>query len=97
MVIADVRPVDGAGSNEENEDWGATGQELFRLAEANYEDGVGQPVEGLPNAREISNAIVAQEGSFSAAAKRLNLSAPYISQMIADLELRMSGRHSGGL
>lgn len=34
-------------------------------------------------------AIVAQEGSFSAAAKRLNLSAPYISQMIADLELRL--------
>lgn len=61
VVIADIRPVDGTGTNAENEDWGATGQQLIRLADANYEDGIDEPVSGLPNAREISNAIVAQE------------------------------------
>ena len=62
VAIAEIRPIDGTGSNEDNSDWGATGQPLLRLADANFEDGIGQPVEGLPNAREISNAVSAQEG-----------------------------------
>ncbi|MEM7425713.1 MAG: peroxidase family protein [Pseudomonadota bacterium] len=62
VVIADIRPVDGTGSNAENEDWGSTGQQLIRLADARFEDGIGEPVSNLPNAREISNAVVAQDG-----------------------------------
>lgn len=34
-------------------------------------------------------AVVVDEGSFRAAAERLNLSAPYVSQLVADLEARL--------
>jgi Ca2+-binding RTX toxin-like protein len=57
---ASVRPVDGIGSNADQPDWGAAGQVLQRLADAWYEDGIGQTVDDLPNARGISNAVVQQ-------------------------------------
>lgn len=57
-----ARPVDGIGANEENTDWGASGQQFLRLAEANYDDGIGDPARDLPNAREISNAVAQQDG-----------------------------------
>ncbi|GMG83907.1 hypothetical protein LNKW23_31210 [Paralimibaculum aggregatum] len=56
-----TRSIDGSGNNAEHADWGAVGQELLRLAPANYADGIGEMVTDLPNAREISNAVVAQE------------------------------------
>ncbi|MBF9042130.1 LysR family transcriptional regulator [Rhodobacterales bacterium HKCCE4037] len=34
-------------------------------------------------------AAVVEEGSFRAAADRLGLSAPYVSQLVADLETRL--------
>ena len=60
VVIAAARPVDGSGSNPDNEDWGAQFQTLLRLADPNYEDGIGTMVEGLPNPRAISNAVAQQ-------------------------------------
>ena len=54
------RPIDGTGTNDANPDWGATGQTLFRLADANFEDGIGEISQDLPNAREISNALAQQ-------------------------------------
>ncbi|MDF2368765.1 peroxidase family protein [Sneathiella sp.] len=55
-----ARPVDGAGSNTENPEWGAAGQTLLRLGEANFADGISEIDEDLPGPREISNAVVAQ-------------------------------------
>lgn len=63
VVVAEARPVDGAGSNETYLDWGATGQTLLRLAEADFDDGIGTLAEAdRPNPREISNAVAEQEG-----------------------------------
>ncbi|WP_421726348.1 peroxidase family protein [Bauldia sp.] len=57
------RPVDGVGTVAEHEDHGAVGQSLLRLADANFDDGIGALAEaGRPNPREISNAVVAQQG-----------------------------------
>ncbi len=61
VTLLEPRPVDGAGSNPDQPDWGATGQTLLRLDEARYADGIGAVSEDLPNAREISNAVVQQE------------------------------------
>jgi hypothetical protein len=63
VVIGDVRPIDGRGTNPVNPEFGATGSALLRLAEANYTDGFGQMVTDRPDARVISNIVVEQEGS----------------------------------
>ena len=55
-----VRPVDGTGTIEGNPDWGAAGQTLLRLGEANYADGISGMNDDLPGARDVSNAIAAQ-------------------------------------
>ena len=57
-----TRPVDGTGTNEGYDDWGATHQELLRLAPSSYADGIGEMVSDRPNAREISNAVAQQDG-----------------------------------
>ena len=63
VVVAEARPVDGAGSNDGYPDWGATGQTLLRLADADFDDGIGALAEAdRPNPRAISNAVAAQEG-----------------------------------
>ncbi|WP_419914407.1 peroxidase family protein [Hoeflea sp.] len=62
IPVTAVRPVDGTGTVEGNADWGAAGQTLLRLADVNFEDGIGEPVTGLPGAREISNAVAQQTG-----------------------------------
>ncbi|WP_136661025.1 peroxidase family protein [Nitratireductor sp. XY-223] len=62
ILVTAVRPIDGTGTVEENTDWGAAGQTLLRLADVRFEDGIGTPVEGLPSAREISNAVAQQTG-----------------------------------
>ncbi len=60
LASLEDRTADGTGTNEDNPDWGAVGQTLLRLSDANYEDGIGEMVSGLPNAREISNALAQQ-------------------------------------
>ena len=61
VVISDIRPIDGAGTNEANPDWGATEQYLLRMAPAGFADDIGEMVEDRPNPREISNAVAQQE------------------------------------
>jgi peroxidase len=63
VVVGDVRPIDGRGANPDNPDFGATGSELLRLAEAGFADGVGEMVTDRPDARVVSNIVVDQEGS----------------------------------
>ena len=63
VVVAELRPIDGSGSNEHYEDWGAAGQTLLRLAEADYEDAIGALAEAeRPSPRAVSNAVSAQDG-----------------------------------
>ncbi len=59
--VGPERPVDGIGSNPLHEDWGATGQQLLRLGEADFGDGIGtMGGADRPNAREISNTVSQQ-------------------------------------
>lgn len=54
-----VRSIDGSGNNLTNPDWGAAGEDLLRIAPADYADGVSSPAGAdRPSAREVSNAIV---------------------------------------
>jgi hypothetical protein len=60
---AENRSVDGSGNNLAHPTWGAAGVDLQRQGPAAYDDGVSSPrgsANGLPNPREISNAVVAQ-------------------------------------
>jgi peroxidase len=63
VVVGDVRPIDGRGTNPDNPDFGATGSALLRLAEAHFADGIGEMVTDRPDARVVSNIVVEQEGS----------------------------------
>src|SRR5262245_34070857 len=55
------RSIDGAGNNLAHPDWGSAGVDLLRRAVAQYADGLSAPAGAdRPNAREISNALVAQ-------------------------------------
>ncbi|MGB7412754.1 MAG: peroxidase family protein [Thermosynechococcaceae cyanobacterium] len=58
------RTIDGSGNNSSNSDWGTPGAQLLRLTYADYDDGISAPRSaGLPSARAVSNAVVAQSGS----------------------------------
>ncbi len=63
IVIGNVRPADGTGTNPDNPQFGATGSTLLRLAEANFADGIGEMITDRPDARVISNIVVEQEGA----------------------------------
>ena len=55
------RGFDGTGNNLSNVNWGAVGEQLLRIADADYEDGLNSPSGAdRPSAREISNALSAQ-------------------------------------
>lgn len=56
------RTFDGSNNNLDNPQYGETGENLLRLAPANYGDGIDQLVDG-PNARIISNTVFNQSES----------------------------------
>jgi len=63
MCVADDRTYDGSGNNPDNPDWGSRGVHLLRLTEPRYADGMSAlSLAASPNPREISNAVVDQEG-----------------------------------
>lgn len=63
-IVGASRLPDGTGSNPDHPDFGAAGQILLRLADPDYDDGIGTLAEsGRPNVREISNIVVAQDES----------------------------------
>ena len=54
----DVRSIDGTGNNLEDPELGSSGEQLLRVAAADYADGISSPAgEDRPSAREISNAL----------------------------------------
>ncbi|MCA9147333.1 MAG: hypothetical protein KDB05_31365, partial [Planctomycetales bacterium] len=60
---AEVRSIDGTGNNLENTELGSAGEQLLRVAPADYADGISSPAgEDRPSPREISNALSAHAG-----------------------------------
>ncbi|MEL6641150.1 MAG: peroxidase family protein, partial [Pseudomonadota bacterium] len=55
-----ARTTDGANTNAEHPEWGATHQELLRLAPNSFADGISEIDTTLPNARLVSNTLAAQ-------------------------------------
>ncbi len=54
----EVRSIDGTNNNLENPELGSAGEELLRIADADYSDGISTPAgEDRPSAREISNVL----------------------------------------
>jgi hypothetical protein len=59
----EVRSVDGTGNNLADTELGSTNEQLLRVSEADYSDGISTPAgDDRPSAREISNALAAQDG-----------------------------------
>ena len=68
-VVAVIRPMDGIGTNSAHEEYGSAGQTLLRLADANFDDGIGDLADdNRPGVREVSNAVVASSESVPNAA-----------------------------
>lgn len=58
----EFRTIEGSGNNVDNPSWGSADIPFLRRTTVDYADGVDAPSgENRPNAREISNAICAQE------------------------------------
>ena len=71
-AVADVvdtngeRSHDGTGNNIANPELGSVGEQLVRIADAEYSDGISTPAgEDRPGAREISNAVATQNESIA--------------------------------
>jgi len=60
LINLEARNSNGFGNNQGNPTWGAQDAPLLNLAAPHYSDGVGAPRSGA-NAREISNAVLAQD------------------------------------
>lgn len=60
VAALETRSIDASSSHETNIDWGSVGQQMLRLTDANYTDGIGSVATDLPNARAISNAVAQQ-------------------------------------
>lgn len=56
------RSIDGSGNNLQHADYNATNTDFIRTTPAHYADGVSVPIMG-PNARDISNIVVAGKGA----------------------------------
>ncbi len=63
LLSVNVRSIDGSGNNLLHQDWGSTGEDLLRMAPAEYSDGVSAPAgSDRASARTISNLLAAQSG-----------------------------------
>ncbi len=72
-ALATPRTIDGTGNNLANPLLGSVGQQLARGADAEYSDGVSAPAGAdRPSAREISNALSAQELETEASDRQLS-------------------------
>ncbi|MGD9633233.1 MAG: peroxidase family protein [Pirellulales bacterium] len=72
-TTAAPRSYDGTGNNLANPEWGSTNEILLRAAEEDYADDISSPAgEDRPSAREISNALVAQDPEAEPNARQLS-------------------------
>lgn len=64
LSVDGFAPIDGVGNNVDNPELGSTNEQLIRIGDAAYDDGLNEPArsDGV-NAREISDLLSAQEES----------------------------------
>jgi peroxidase len=63
LLSANVRSIDATGNNPVNPDWGSSGENLLRMAPAEYSDAISAPAgSDRASARAISNLLAAQSG-----------------------------------
>ena len=62
-MLLSAAPIDGTGNNLQHPEWGSTGEDLLRLAKAEYADAISAVGgEDRPSARLISNTVSDAEG-----------------------------------
>ena len=62
-MLLSAAPIDGTGNNLQHPEWGSTGEDLLRLAKAEYADAISAVGgEDRPSARLISNTVSDDEG-----------------------------------
>lgn len=72
--IGEIRQITGAGNNLAHTEYGQARQPFISRVGYAYDDGYGAPREtGMPNAREVSNQIIAQSGDMSSSSGLSNL------------------------
>ncbi|EAQ77475.1 peroxidase family protein [Blastopirellula marina] len=92
-TIDEFRSIDGSGNNLENPDLGSTDEQFLRAADADYADGISELAgPDRPSAREISNAIVAQNPDTSGNERELSAFVYVWGQFLDhDIDLTESG------
>jgi hypothetical protein len=64
VIGQEYRTFDGTANNLENPEWGAAGEQLLRISEVDYADGINAPSgEDRPNPRTVSNVLFKQENN----------------------------------
>lgn len=94
---AEPRSYDGTGNNLDNPEWGSTDEQLLRMAEAEYGDGVSTPAGAdRPNPREISNVMAAQDEDTEANDRRLSAFIYFWGQFLDhDIDLTLPPEENG--
>jgi hypothetical protein len=98
QVVA-TRSIDGTGNNLVHTQWGSTGEELLRVAAAEYGDGVSSlGGTGRPSARVISNTIAAHDADTALNDRNLSAFVYVFGQFLDhDLDLTTTGTTSVGI
>ncbi|MCA9100193.1 MAG: hypothetical protein KDA63_03525 [Planctomycetales bacterium] len=72
-LSSESRPTDGVGNNLDHPEYGAVGDRLIRVADADYGDGVSTLAgQDRPSPRQISNALAAQDPAAAGNARQLS-------------------------
>ncbi|MCA9138392.1 MAG: hypothetical protein KDB00_16590, partial [Planctomycetales bacterium] len=91
-MVTEHRSIDGAGNNESNSVWGQTKSNLLIDTTLNYADGISAPNGGdRPNARVISNGVLAQSESVPSAAGVTTMFVFWGQLLAHDLSLTPTG------
>ena len=88
----EARTSDGSGNNLQSPQWGASGAALINLADPSYGDGHGAPNAG-PNARVVSNAVLAQDNPVPSTAANADLFTFFGQFIDHDTDLTPAGTH----
>lgn len=87
----EFQSIDGSGNNVENPEWGAAGENLLRVATAQYADGISEPAGAdRPSTREISNTLSAIEGEGQVSQRDLSAFV-YVWGQFLDHDIDLSG------
>ena len=87
----EFQSIDGTGNHLENPQWGSAGENLLRVAEAQYADGISEPAgSDRPSTREISNLLSAIEAEGQVSQRDLSAFV-YVWGQFLDHDIDLSG------